>query len=168
MAKWCASFNQGVFIHGLFLEGASLDKKTGKLVEARPKVKKFCCLSISELVPSYMWIINFCLVSPPRCCTSQCQWSTSTRSTRPLVGITSCTRARSTGGQFFQQAVVSMKFIWPTFLFALELLTLLYDHQEARQDGNQLHRLNRFWERHQSETLGYERGCPALRYQITW
>lgn len=29
---------EGVFIHGLFLEGASLDRKTGKLVEARAKV----------------------------------------------------------------------------------------------------------------------------------
>merc|ERR1719239_1256355 len=29
---------EGVYIYGLYLEGASLDKKTGKLVEARPKV----------------------------------------------------------------------------------------------------------------------------------
>ena len=65
-----------------------------------------------------------------------------------------------------QQAVVLIKFSGLPFLVGFELLSLLYHHQEARQDGNQLHRLDRFRERHQSETLGYERGCPALRYQI--
>ena len=119
-------FLQGVFIHGLFLEGASLDKKTGKLVEARPKVKFFCCLSILELVPSqpyHIWNIHFCLVRPPRCCMSQCQWSTSTRSTRPLVGITSCTRARSTGGQFLLMGF-NKQLCWSNsvgFLFSLVL-----------------------------------------------
>ena len=44
------NFLQGVFIHGLFLEGASLDKKTGKLVEARPKVVFFVSLHCLALL----------------------------------------------------------------------------------------------------------------------
>ena len=43
---------EGVYIHGLFLEGASLDKKTGRLVEARAKV-------LYEPVPViYIYAIN--------------------------------------------------------------------------------------------------------------
>ena len=43
---------EGVYIHGLFLEGASLDKRTGRLVEAKPKV-------LYEPIPVlYIYAIN--------------------------------------------------------------------------------------------------------------
>jgi dynein heavy chain len=43
---------EGVYIHGLFLEGASLDKKTGKLVESRAK-------TLYEQMPViYIYAIN--------------------------------------------------------------------------------------------------------------
>ena len=43
---------EGVFIHGLFLEGASLDRRQGKLVEAKPK-------SLYEPMPViYIYAIN--------------------------------------------------------------------------------------------------------------
>ena len=43
---------QGVYIHGLFLEGASLDRKSGKLVESKAKI-------LFEQMPViYMYAIN--------------------------------------------------------------------------------------------------------------
>ena len=43
---------EGVYIHGLFLEGASLDRKSGKLVESKAKV-------LFEQMPViYMYAIN--------------------------------------------------------------------------------------------------------------
>ena len=43
---------EGVYIHGLFLEGASLDKKTGRLVEAKSKI-------LYEPIPVlYIYAIN--------------------------------------------------------------------------------------------------------------
>ena len=49
---------EGVYIHGLFLEGASLDRKTGKLVESRAKV--------TDLVGWFRHCVR-CQVSGVRC-----------------------------------------------------------------------------------------------------
>ena len=109
MAKWCASFREFSSM-GSSLKELVLTRRPANWSRLDQRLKQFCCLSILELVPSqpyHIWNIHFCLVRPPRCCMSQCQWSTSTRSTRPLVGITSCTRARSTGGQFLLMASTS-------------------------------------------------------------
>ena len=43
---------EGVYIHGLFLEGASLDRKTGKLVESKAK------FLFEQMPVIYMYAIN--------------------------------------------------------------------------------------------------------------
>ena len=125
MAKWCASFREFSSM-GSSLKELVLTRRPANWSRLDQRLKQFCCLSILELVPSqpyHIWNIHFCLVRPPRCCMSQCQWSTSTRSTRPLVGITSCTRARSTGGQFLLMGF-NKQLCWSNsvgFLFSLVL-----------------------------------------------
>ena len=48
---------EGVYVYGLFLEGAGLDRRNGKLIESKPKVGTVLSVYLNNIMRAYGFFI---------------------------------------------------------------------------------------------------------------